>query len=213
MYEPDRGAGCGASCLRVFARSRSCSAAAESVPTSSRATARPRADGSGSSACGGGPTVTPGHGPPCRRGESPLTLPGAKIPPTGVTTAPSGDRPVNQATACGGTITSTTSSSRSTTIPARAWPAVAARSLSIWRGRIADRQRDAWHSAAASSDGYWRASDRGHRSTSDLRDGASRRRSRCPPGRGWHLGQSRPESLRSCPSTTARAHCAARSWR
>ena len=95
----------------------------------------------------------------CRSGALPATLPGARIPPTGATTAPSAARPLNQATGSGGTTISTISSSRSTTTPARGWPAAAARCSCMWRGRTVRRPRDVSRSGRTICGVCWRNSD------------------------------------------------------
>ncbi len=104
--------------------------------------------------------------PCCRSGASAATSPGARIPPTAATTGRSAGRPMNQATGCGATTGSTTSSSRSTTTPGRGSPAAAARCSSMWRGRIARRPPAAsrW-TAERSAPSAGRSSDRRREST------------------------------------------------
>ena len=73
--------------------------------------------------------------------------------PTAATTGRSGGRPMNQATGSGATTISTTSSSRSTTTPARGWPGAAARCSCMWRGRTGRRPPAAWRSRPTTCDG------------------------------------------------------------
>jgi len=89
-------------------------------------------------------------------------LPARRINPSPIaaTTVPSNARPMTAATAYGGTITSTISSSRSIITRARAWRVGAAPSSFMWRDRIGRRRRDAWRSRAMTCNDSWQCWDR-----------------------------------------------------
>jgi hypothetical protein len=108
---------------------------------SGKVTARLPLAGSARFGCGGGPIDWAARTRSCPFDESGRTTPGAKTHTTGATTGRSTGRPMNQATACGGTMAFTISSLRSTTIRDRAWPAGAAPFSSMWRGRVSRPRR------------------------------------------------------------------------
>jgi hypothetical protein len=171
------------------ARLPSCSGGEGCAPTSSRATARPRAGVFGRFACGGERIGTPG---PARCFRQLAFLPiwlGARIPPTAATTVLSAARPRSRATVCGARITSTTSSSRSTTTPARVSRGGGVPYSFTSRGRIVLRRPVAWRWRFPICGASWLVSARKPESLSVCRGD--------PRGRPYHQGHPREVPLRS----------------
>ena len=210
---PGRATAHAAYCLRGMRRSRLCSAALASAPTSAKATAPPRAAGSGSGGCGGGPIAARSRARCCRCGASIRMWPGART---------RADRRYNRPFR------------RSANEPGdRLWRDDALYDLIIeidhnTRPRVAGRGSAVFlHIArpnclptagcvAFEGRDLWRVLER-PRAKNENRDSLSRRvprvrrarrRSRCRPARGWRQARSRSGNPRSCPSTAA-----SRPWR